>query len=135
MPCVLVRDAKTIKNRTFVSCQVASRELHIPPSKVYISETGTNTVPNTIPTAASFGTDGNGMAVKVTSFSHGSPPDWFNFRLTVIMIKNIFLQDACQTLYQRLEPIRNKNPKGSWESWVRFDKKEEGGLYVRTPAA
>lgn len=70
--------------------QVASRELHIPPSKIYISETSTNTVPNTCPSAASFGTDANGMAVK----------------------------NACQTLYQRLEPIRQKNPKGSWESWV-----------------
>ncbi|CAK6982017.1 aldehyde oxidase 6 [Scomber scombrus] len=71
--------------------QVASRELHIPPSKIYISETSTNTVPNTCPSAASFGTDANGMAVK----------------------------NACQTLYQRLEPIRQKDPKGSWESWVR----------------
>lgn len=71
--------------------QVASRELHIPPSKIYISETSTNTVPNTCPSAASFGTDANGMAVK----------------------------DACQILYQRLEPIRQKNPKESWESWVR----------------
>ncbi|XP_045916381.1 aldehyde oxidase 6 isoform X2 [Micropterus dolomieu] len=70
--------------------QVASCELHIPPSKIYISETSTNTVPNTCPSAASFGTDANGMAV----------------------------QNACQTLYQRLEPIRQKNPKGSWESWV-----------------
>lgn len=91
MHCVLVRDAKTIKNRTFVSCQVASRELHVPPSKIYISETSTNTVPNTITTAASFGTDANGMAVKVTSFKRGSPPDWFNFKLTIIMIINIFL--------------------------------------------
>nr|XP_020447838.1 aldehyde oxidase [Monopterus albus] len=70
--------------------QVASRELHIPTSKIYISETSTGTVPNTCPSAASFGTDSNGLAV----------------------------QNACQTLYQRLEPIRQKNPKGSWESWV-----------------
>ncbi|XP_035533549.1 aldehyde oxidase 6 [Morone saxatilis] len=70
--------------------QVASRELHILPSKIYISETSTNTVPNTCPSAASFGTDANGMAVK----------------------------NACQTLYQRLEPFRQKDPKGSWESWV-----------------
>ncbi|XP_039648487.1 aldehyde oxidase 6 [Perca fluviatilis] len=77
--------------------QVASRELGIPPSKIYISETSTNTVPNTCPSAASYGTDANGMAVR----------------------------NACQTLYQRLEPIRQKNPKGSWESWVKaafFDK-------------
>ncbi|XP_068446385.1 aldehyde oxidase 1-like [Clinocottus analis] len=70
--------------------QVASRELHIPPSKIYIGETSTNTVPNTSPTGASFSTDLNGMAVK----------------------------NACQTLYQRLDPIRKKNPQGSWESWV-----------------
>ncbi|XP_041834272.1 aldehyde oxidase 1-like isoform X2 [Melanotaenia boesemani] len=71
--------------------QVASRELHIPSSKIYISETSTSTVPNTCPSAASFGTDANGMAVK----------------------------NACETLYQRLKPIREKNPKGSWETWVR----------------
>ncbi|XP_047432985.1 aldehyde oxidase 1-like isoform X1 [Mugil cephalus] len=71
--------------------QVASRELHVPSSKIYISETSTSSVPNTCPSAASFGTDANGMAVK----------------------------NACETLYQRLEPIRKKSPKGSWESWVR----------------
>ncbi|XP_071392432.1 aldehyde oxidase 6 isoform X3 [Centroberyx affinis] len=71
--------------------QVASRELHIPSSKIYISETSTNTVPNTCPSAASYGTDANGMAVK----------------------------NACEKLYRRLEPIRQQNPKGSWESWVR----------------
>uniref|UniRef100_A0AAQ4RDC3 Aldehyde oxidase 6 n=1 Tax=Gasterosteus aculeatus aculeatus TaxID=481459 RepID=A0AAQ4RDC3_GASAC len=71
--------------------QVASRELHVPASKVYISETSTNTVPNASPSAASCGTDANGMAV----------------------------QNACQILYQRLEPIRLRNPKGSWESWVQ----------------
>uniref|UniRef100_A0A3Q3WMR6 Uncharacterized protein n=1 Tax=Mola mola TaxID=94237 RepID=A0A3Q3WMR6_MOLML len=70
--------------------QVASRELHIPLSKIYISETSTNTVPNTFPSSGSYTTDGNGVAVK----------------------------NACQILYQRLEPIRQKNPKGSWESWV-----------------
>ncbi|XP_019732886.1 aldehyde oxidase 6 isoform X3 [Hippocampus comes] len=70
--------------------QVVSRELHIPMSKVYIGETSTNAVPNTFISAASFGTDANGMAVK----------------------------NACQTLYQRLEPVRQKNPKGTWESWV-----------------
>ncbi|KAM9328483.1 aldehyde oxidase 6 [Pholidichthys leucotaenia] len=71
--------------------QVASRELHIPTSKIYISETSTGTVPNTLPSAASYGTDANGMAVK----------------------------NACEILYKRLEPIRQKNPKGSWESWVK----------------
>ncbi|XP_076008116.1 aldehyde oxidase 6 [Genypterus blacodes] len=71
--------------------QVASRELGIPSSKIYISETSTNTVPNTLPSAASFGTDSNGIAVR----------------------------NACQILYERLEPIRQKNPEGSWEKWVQ----------------
>uniref|UniRef100_A0A3P8S0Z1 Aldehyde oxidase 1 n=1 Tax=Amphiprion percula TaxID=161767 RepID=A0A3P8S0Z1_AMPPE len=75
--------------------QVASRELHIPTWKIYISETSTNTVPNTCPSAASFGTDANGMAVK----------------------------NACEILYQRLEPVRKKNPNGTWESWVRFNRR------------
>ncbi|XP_043965965.1 aldehyde oxidase 6 isoform X2 [Gambusia affinis] len=71
--------------------QVASRELHIPTSKIFLSETSTGTVPNTCPSAASFGTDANGMAVK----------------------------EACEILYRRLEPIRLKDPKGSWESWIK----------------
>lgn len=77
--------------------QVASRVLGIPCSKIHISETSTNTVPNTSPTAASASSDLNGAAV----------------------------QNACETLAQRLEPYRTKNPKGSWEDWVRaayFDR-------------
>ncbi|XP_063067791.1 aldehyde oxidase 6 isoform X2 [Engraulis encrasicolus] len=71
--------------------QVASRELRIPTSLIHISETNTHTVPNTCPSAASFGTDANGMAVK----------------------------DACETLYSRLEPLRKKNPTGTWQSWIK----------------
>lgn len=63
----------------------------IPCSKIYISETSTNTVPNTSPTAASASSDLNGAAV----------------------------QNACETLAKRLEPYRTKNPKGSWEDWVK----------------
>uniref|UniRef100_A0A8B9QN24 Xanthine dehydrogenase/oxidase n=1 Tax=Apteryx owenii TaxID=8824 RepID=A0A8B9QN24_APTOW len=70
--------------------QVASRTLGIPTSKIYISETSTNTVPNTSPTAASVSADINGMAVH----------------------------NACQTILKRLEPIKQSNPKGSWEDWV-----------------
>ncbi|KAL1251495.1 hypothetical protein QQF64_019291 [Cirrhinus molitorella] len=70
--------------------QVASRELNIPASLIHISETSTQCVPNTCASAASFGTDANGMAVK----------------------------DACQILYNRLEPIRKKNPKGTWQNWI-----------------
>ncbi|KAL2087932.1 hypothetical protein ACEWY4_016760 [Coilia grayii] len=71
--------------------QVASRELRIPTSLIHISETNTHMVPNTCPSAASFGTDANGMAVK----------------------------DACETLYTRLEPLRTRNPKGTWQSWIK----------------
>lgn len=71
--------------------QVASRVLHIPISKIHISETGTNLVPNTSPTAASSSSDLNGMAIV----------------------------NACQTLLERLEPVMRENPKGSWEDWVK----------------
>ncbi|XP_071457326.1 xanthine dehydrogenase/oxidase [Marmota flaviventris] len=71
--------------------QVASRALKIPTSKIYISETSTNTVPNTSPTAASVSTDINGQAVYA----------------------------ACQTILERLEPFKKKNPKGSWKDWVK----------------
>ncbi|EPY82416.1 xanthine dehydrogenase/oxidase [Camelus ferus] len=47
--------------------QVASRALKIPTSKIYISETSTNTVPNSSPTAASVSTDVYGQAVYVRS--------------------------------------------------------------------
>ncbi|KFR05533.1 Xanthine dehydrogenase/oxidase [Nipponia nippon] len=71
--------------------QVASRSLGIPTSKIHISETSTNTVPNTSPTAASVSADINGMAVH----------------------------NACQTILKRLEPIKQSNPKGSWEDWIK----------------
>ncbi|MEE6490038.1 hypothetical protein FKM82_015769 [Ascaphus truei] len=71
--------------------QIASRELGIPISYIHISETNTATVPNTIATGASAGTDTNGMAVK----------------------------NACEVLRKRLEPIVSRNPGGSWESWIK----------------
>ncbi|XP_040827889.1 aldehyde oxidase 2 [Ochotona curzoniae] len=77
--------------------QVASRELKIPMSYLHICETSTATVPNTIATAASVGADVNGRAV----------------------------QNACQILLKRLEPIIRKNPEGSWEDWIEaaFEKR------------
>ncbi|KAL4623910.1 xanthine dehydrogenase/oxidase isoform X1 [Arapaima gigas] len=77
--------------------QVASKALGIPCSKVHISETSTNTVPNTSPTAASASSDLNGMAVY----------------------------NACQTLNKRLQPYKTKNLQGTWEDWVKaayFDR-------------
>ncbi|XP_014640207.1 PREDICTED: aldehyde oxidase 4 isoform X4 [Ceratotherium simum simum] len=70
--------------------QVASRELNIPQSYIHLSETSTFTVPNAIFTAGSMGTDINGKAV----------------------------QNACQILMARLQPVIRKNPQGSWEDWI-----------------
>uniref|UniRef100_A0A8C5QJ37 aldehyde oxidase n=1 Tax=Leptobrachium leishanense TaxID=445787 RepID=A0A8C5QJ37_9ANUR len=70
--------------------QIASHELQIPLANVHLCETSTSTVPNTIVSGGSVGTDVNGMAVK----------------------------SACQTLMERLEPIKKKNPKGTWKEWV-----------------
>ena len=47
-------------------------------------------VPNTSPTAASTGTDLNGMAVKV----------------------------ACEEILSRLEPIKQKMPEKAWTEWI-----------------
>uniref|UniRef100_A0A3Q3BJF7 xanthine dehydrogenase n=1 Tax=Kryptolebias marmoratus TaxID=37003 RepID=A0A3Q3BJF7_KRYMA len=58
--------------------QVASRVLGVPCSKIHISETSTNTVINTSPTAASVSSDLNGAAV----------------------------QNACEILQKRLEPFK-----------------------------
>uniref|UniRef100_A0A8C3JYC6 Aldehyde oxidase 1 n=1 Tax=Calidris pygmaea TaxID=425635 RepID=A0A8C3JYC6_9CHAR len=71
--------------------QVASRELNIPMSRIHFCETSTRTVPNACASVGSAGTDVNGMAVK----------------------------DACQTLLKRLQPIINKNPKGTWNDWIK----------------
>uniref|UniRef100_A0A8D1SKJ8 FAD-binding PCMH-type domain-containing protein n=1 Tax=Sus scrofa TaxID=9823 RepID=A0A8D1SKJ8_PIG len=70
--------------------QVASRELNIPESYIHLPETSTITVPNAVFTAGSMGTDINGKAV----------------------------QNACQILMARLQPVIRKNPKGTWEDWV-----------------
>ncbi|CAH2306009.1 aldehyde oxidase-like isoform X1 [Pelobates cultripes] len=71
--------------------QIASRELQIPISYIHICETSTATVPNTLATAATIGTDVNGLAVK----------------------------NACEKLRGRLEPIVKGNPTGTWENWVK----------------
>ncbi|KAJ7896095.1 Molybdopterin-binding domain of aldehyde dehydrogenase-domain-containing protein [Mycena olivaceomarginata] len=61
-------------------CQIAAQELRVPLKDVFTSETASNTVPNTVPTAASAGSDLNGYAV-------------FN---------------ACAEINKRLEPYRRK---------------------------
>jgi len=70
--------------------QIASRVLGLPISRININHTSTDKVPNTLPTAASMGSDINGMAVM----------------------------QACEILKQRLEPIIAADPKGNWDSWI-----------------
>lgn len=70
--------------------QVASRTLQIPADLIHISETSTDKVPNTSPTAASVSSDINGMAVM----------------------------HACQTLNERLKPIKEANPDDDWKMLI-----------------
>uniref|UniRef100_A0A3B4ULP1 Aldehyde oxidase 5 n=1 Tax=Seriola dumerili TaxID=41447 RepID=A0A3B4ULP1_SERDU len=70
--------------------QIASRVLRVPMSSIFIKETCTGNVPNAAPSAASFGTDAVGMAVK----------------------------DACEKLMRRLQPLMEKNPTDTWKQWV-----------------
>ncbi|CAF0832214.1 unnamed protein product [Didymodactylos carnosus] len=66
--------------------QICSELLGVDISLVRISETSTDKVPNTSPTAASAASDLNGMAIKI----------------------------ACQQLNERLEPIRRESPDFTW---------------------
>lgn len=89
--------------------QVCSRALGVPISKIHICETSSHTVANTSPTAASASSDLNGAAVI----------------------------QACKDLIQRLQPYKDRDPEGSWESWVKaayFDRVNlsANGFY-RTP--
>ncbi|PIK60346.1 putative xanthine dehydrogenase/oxidase [Apostichopus japonicus] len=70
--------------------QIASRALRIPKELIHVSETSTDKVPNSSPSAASASSDLNGMAV----------------------------QRACETLLQRLQKHMMANPKGDWKDWV-----------------
>uniref|UniRef100_A0A8C9S671 Aldehyde oxidase 5 n=1 Tax=Scleropages formosus TaxID=113540 RepID=A0A8C9S671_SCLFO len=70
--------------------QIASRILGVPMSSIHIKETCTGNVPNAAPSAASFGTDAVGMAVK----------------------------DACEKLMKRLEPVMKAYPKWTWSQWI-----------------
>lgn len=66
--------------------QVAARALNINADFIHIAETATDRVPNTIATAASLGSDLNGMAVLY----------------------------ACEKILKRVQPIREKNPNDTW---------------------
>jgi xanthine dehydrogenase/oxidase len=77
--------------------QVAAQELGIPLDQVHISETSTVAVPNASATAASTGSDLNGMAVK----------------------------DACEQLNARIAPYQEKLPNAPFAEVVKaafFDR-------------
>ncbi|XP_060840095.1 xanthine dehydrogenase isoform X2 [Rhopalosiphum padi] len=71
--------------------QVASRALDIPAESIHIKETSTDKVANASPTAGSFSSDLNGMAVL----------------------------NACEIINARLEPIKKRNPGSSWAKLVK----------------
>ncbi|ODV87780.1 hypothetical protein CANARDRAFT_193636 [[Candida] arabinofermentans NRRL YB-2248] len=76
---------------TTVMKMIAANELGVPVEQCFISETSTQCVPNTSATAASAGSDLNGMAVKY----------------------------ACEKLNERLKPIREKlGPDASWHKII-----------------
>lgn len=89
--------------------QVASRVLKVNPDKIHIVETATDKVPNTSATAASAGSDLNGMAVM----------------------------NACEQIMKRLQPIIDSNPKSSWEDWIKAAYNQRISLsasgFYRTP--
>eukprot|EP00164_Ancoracysta_twista_P007973 GFYU01011433.1.p1 GENE.GFYU01011433.1~~GFYU01011433.1.p1 ORF type:complete len:1346 (-),score=473.75 GFYU01011433.1:262-4254(-) len=89
--------------------QVAARAFGIPVGQVYITETATDKVSNTSPTAASVGADMNGMAVL----------------------------DACEQIKARLRPLSAKMPDASFGQLVAAAYMERINLsangYYRTP--
>ena len=70
--------------------QIAANTLKVSPNNIFISETATDKVANTPPTAASVSSDTNGMAVY----------------------------NACKEIYDRLEPFRAQNPDGNLANWA-----------------
>ncbi|ORY77778.1 Molybdopterin-binding domain of aldehyde dehydrogenase-domain-containing protein [Protomyces lactucae-debilis] len=71
--------------------QVCAEELGIPFDQVFVSETSTNTVANTSPTAASAGSDLNGAAIK----------------------------NACDQIMERLKPFFEADPEASFKQIVK----------------
>ncbi|EGC38870.1 hypothetical protein DICPUDRAFT_96745 [Dictyostelium purpureum] len=87
--------------------QIAARAFGIPVKDVFISETSTDKVANTTPTAASVSSDLNGMAVL----------------------------DACQNILKRLEPLKEKNPNMTFkqlciEAFVQRVNLSSNGFYA-----
>jgi xanthine dehydrogenase/oxidase len=95
--------------------QVASRVLKVNPEKIHITETAVDKAPNTSATAASAGSDINGMAIVVM----------YNVAFYVMnilyyyFINNfIHLQNACNEIMSRIQHIIDADPNGTWEKWI-----------------
>lgn len=80
--------------------QVAARALDISPDLIHISETSTDKVPNTSATAASAGSDLNGMAVL----------------------------DACNKINDRLSVYKKSMPDKDWFAWIAQAYMDRVGL-------
>jgi xanthine dehydrogenase/oxidase len=89
--------------------QIAADVFKIPVSQVHISETATDKVPNTPPTAASAGSDLNGMAVL----------------------------DACNQIMERLIPYREEQPNKPLKVYADLAYKDRVNLsangFYKTP--
>ncbi|CAD5228743.1 unnamed protein product [Bursaphelenchus xylophilus] len=70
--------------------QITASCLGVPIEMVHVNDTCTDKVPNASPTAASVGSDMNGLAV----------------------------QNACELLNKRLERFKKEKPNGTWKEWV-----------------
>jgi len=70
--------------------QVASQELGIPMTKIHLSKSSTDCVPNPNVSGGSSTADFSGSAVRL----------------------------ACQELNKRLAPLKEAEPKGVWEQWI-----------------
>jgi xanthine dehydrogenase large subunit len=88
--------------------QIASSELGVSPERFKVNATNTSKVPNTSATAASSGTDLNGMAVKNA----------------IEKIKNRLEPIALKTLSQIFEGFSNKNTEIVFEDDKVFDKNQ-----------
>lgn len=107
---------------------MASRELHIPLSKIYISETSTNTVPNTFPSSGSYTTDGNGVAVKVKSLPLSFSWLLFKKRADVCVLnRSYFRRNLTHTIY-RLHFLSFRMPARFCTSdWSQSDRRTQKG--------
>lgn len=59
------------------------------------------------------------------------------YRIRDIDINKINLQNACEQIMKRLQPIIDSNPKSSWEDWIKAAYNQRISLsasgFYRTP--